>query len=139
MSDLRELLNRVREERGDLNNETLVAAATPKTHPLHDRLEWNDKIGGHKYRLIQASELIRSVKIKYSDTEPDAEVNAFASLRREDGGRSYVPIDEIAENPINRELLLRQARRDLASFERRYRHLSEYVELIESALASATQ
>ena len=48
---------------GKLTPELVVRAAQAKSSPLHDYFDWDDKIAGARWRLEQARELIRSVKI----------------------------------------------------------------------------
>jgi hypothetical protein len=127
--DLRALLTQVRHDKGKLTATTLVAAAKPATHPLHDRFEWNDKVAGQKYRLVQAAELIRSVKFRYVDEPEPREVNVFHSLPRTNGGREYVPVEEVVEDEFSRQLVLREMRREWLAFKRRYEHLAEFAEL----------
>lgn len=45
---------------GRLSREIVTAEAAEREHPLHIHFEWDDKIAGHQYRLIQAERLIES-------------------------------------------------------------------------------
>jgi hypothetical protein len=44
---------------GGLRPSEVVAAAKPKSSPLHNEFEWNDTKAGEEYRLYQARHLIR--------------------------------------------------------------------------------
>jgi N6-adenosine-specific RNA methylase IME4 len=132
MSTLREVLTEIRDRTGELTTQAVVDTARPKSHPLHSRFEWNDKVAGEAYRRQQAGELIRSVRIRYVDEPEPKEVNVFHVVRRETGRQSYEPVEEVAADPVAREIVLREMRREWQAFERRYRHLEEFYELIGS-------
>jgi hypothetical protein len=135
MSLLDEML-RVRQERGVLTGEEVVAAATPKTHPLHDRFEWDNKVAGHRYRVIQADELIRTVKITAVDSEELRPVRAFVSVPRPEG-RQYEPTTEVAEDPVAKALVLQEMKREWFAFKRRYEHMAEFMQLLQAEQTSA--
>jgi hypothetical protein len=48
---------------GRLTPEEVIAAAKPKSSPLHDHFTWDDKSAAHMQRLYEARELIRSVRV----------------------------------------------------------------------------
>lgn len=48
---------------GKLTASLLEKAASNPKHSLHKEFVWDDQIAGHKYRLIQARQIIRSVQI----------------------------------------------------------------------------
>lgn len=59
---LRELLLEI-ESRGRLTAKKVVDAARDPHHPLHVRFEWDDSVGGEKWRLQQARQLIDGLKV----------------------------------------------------------------------------
>lgn len=132
---LRDQLRSVYETQGELTPSLLLQVASPKTHPLHDRFEWNDKVAGHKYRLVQAAELIRSVKVRFNPDAPDSEVREFVSVERPEGP-TYVPIDEIQGDEITTAIVLRTAEREWKALKRRYEHLTEWLTFVREDVAS---
>lgn len=135
---LRNELQAVYEQHGYLTPEVLVDAAKPKAHPLHDRFEWNDKIAGPLYRLEQARELIRSVKVTYRkphSLEEDS-VRFYQSVRTE-SGTAYRTVDDIKEDPFLTKLLLAEAEREWRAMYGRYAHLAEFLELVKADLEVA--
>jgi len=131
--DLRALLYASRAKHGVLSTESLVEDARPKNHPLHHRFEWDNRVAGHQYRLFQAGELIRSVKIQYSDDPPKA-VREWVNTRR-DG--EYEPVEEVVVDEFSRTLLLRQMNREWLAFRRRWEHMSEFAELVQGQSGAA--
>jgi hypothetical protein len=123
--------------RGTLTPGAVVEAARPEDHPLHGQFEWDDEIAGAAYRCAQAAQLIRSVKIVLTTENGDIEdhkVRAWLPARyagSDDApSGSYVPTAQI-ESPSQREVMLRQMRREAAAFKRRYGHLAAYWELLD--------
>lgn len=61
---------------GRLTAEAVVQAARDPAHPWHGRFEWDDNIGGAKYRIQQARTLIRAIRY-----ERRIEQNVVRSVR----------------------------------------------------------
>lgn len=139
MADLRGELTGIFRRHGDLAPQIVVDEARPAGAPLHNRFEWDDSIAGEKYRLVQAAQLIRSVRIEYTSPESGEKkfVRAFSSLRESgDPERTgYAPTEEILENEMTRRMLLRNMERDIADLKRRYGHLAEFAEMMQAAIA----
>lgn len=137
MASLRENLTRIYEQRGQLTPRAVVEEARPEGSELHNRFEWDDSIAGEKYRLAQAAELIRSVRIEYR--QPDgttSEVRAFSTTRGQDPDHAgYRPTEELLQGEFSRQLLLKQCRRDIEDLQRRYGHLVEFAEMLKQAIA----
>ena len=134
MSDLRRLLHDIYEKNGALTAEFVVEEAKNKNHPLHNRFEWNNAVAGHKYRLVQAEEMIRSVKVTYTTEDPadDSAVRQWHAVRRD---KTYEPIEELMQDDISRELLLRLAEREWRALHRRYSHLAEFIQVVRADVA----
>lgn len=138
MSDLRSQLTSIYQARGELTPQTVVNEARPDDHPLHHRFEWDDAVAGEAYRRVQASELIRSVKVVFNET-PAGErksIRAFSSLSEVDDPerRGYAPTEELVENDLTRAILLRNLEREINSLKRKYGHLQEFgARLMEAA------
>lgn len=139
MSDLRSALTDHYRRHGDLTPEGIEEEARPPDAPLHDRFEWDDTVGGYKYRLIQAQALIRSVRIEYTSPNSDEKkfIRAFSSLHEsgEAERQGYAPTEEILENEVTRRMLLRNMERDIATLKTRYGHLAEFAHMMQAAIA----
>ena len=132
-SALIEQLATIREEHGTLSPELLVEVASNPDHPLHDRFEWDDAIAGHKWRLEQAGQLLR-VTFRPDPAKP-TDLRAFVAVRGEDTPKSeYVPTADALADPFTRELLLRQMKRDAQTFQRRWKNMEQYAEVVRSLL-----
>lgn len=129
---LREHIQAILDEHGKLTPELVVEVARDPNHPLHHRIEWDDSKAGPKWRLEQASLLIRKAKIVYRD-DPTAprDLRAFVSTRQPGERKSeYRPVEEVVADPVSREILLRQFERDWRAFKARWEHLAEFADII---------
>jgi len=138
MSDLRNELTSLYQQHGELTPQIVVDEARQIGAPLHGRFEWDDSVAGEKYRLEQASRLIRAVKIEF--TAPQSEekrfIRAFSSLYEsgEPERQGYAPTEEVLENPITRKILLGNMQRDISQLKKRYGHLTEFAEMMRQAI-----
>lgn len=131
MSDLRSELMGVRDQYGSLTPANVLRAARATSSPLHSHFEWDDGAAAEKYRLSQARALIRIVKEPY--VRPNGEtdtVRFFHSVPEQTGERAYSPLDEIIQDPIASEVLLRKANREWRALYKRYAHLREFIDTV---------
>ncbi|WP_349319034.1 hypothetical protein [Mycolicibacterium canariasense] len=131
MADLRASLTRVYEKNGELTPQIVVDEARPETSELHHRFEWDDAVAGEAYRRTQAAELIRSVRIAFSDnkTGERKHIRAFHSLREsgEAERAGYVPTEEIVQDELATKILQQAFKREIADLKRKYGHLEDYI------------
>jgi len=133
---LRDELQRIYDQHGQLTPALVVTEARDEGHPLHARFEWDDGVAAEKYRQVQAQELIRSVKVVYREaTEKEAArtVRGFHAVRRETG-HVYEPVEKVAEDQFTRSLVLRDMEREWRALHRRYAHFKEFVDMVRSDL-----
>ena len=116
----------------------MVEEAADERHPLHSRFEWDDLVAGHAWRLEQARSLIQSVRITYKDASARGgarQVRAFQSIQTPDG-RRYETSEDVAADPLLREMALRDMEREWKQLRDRYKHFVEFVEMIQRDLAA---
>lgn len=119
------------ERDGYLTPEQVLEAARPAQSPLHSHFEWDDSAAAAKYRLAQAGHLIRSCKwtIETRDDET-VKVRRFAHVA--DAG--YMPLESALGDQSSRDVVLAQARRELAAFRRKYAALVDVDALFASEI-----
>ena len=101
---------------GTLPPERVVEAARPEGSALHAYFDWDDRVAGDKWRLQQARELIRSVRISIPN-QPPVEVRAFVSLAADRAsGLGYRAMQEVMSN----EFLRRQLAEEMLSMSRKW-------------------
>lgn len=113
-----------RKHKGILNPKDVVQFARNSDTALHQEFEWNDKIAGDAYRILQAREVIRTrVTVLRPNTEP---VRAYVSLpndRKRNGG--YREINEVLANDTWREQLIESALIEMRAFQAKYKAIKE--------------
>jgi len=137
---LKEILTDLYTRRGVLNAEDLVEEASNPAHPLHERFTWDDGEAADRWRLFEASNIIRSVKVEI--TLPDAEVvmvRAFLPTHGRDSdneGRAYdyAPVENLSGIAMRR--IEDEMRRDLERLRTKYAaHAHLFAELLKEASA----
>jgi len=112
-------------------------AKNPKS-PLHRFFDWNDSTAAEKHRLEQARGLIQSVKIRIQ-ADPDSApriVRAFVRISDSKNRSSYKPMLDVLSKKEWRAQLLSDAFEEMEIFERKYRELTELVEVFEAVAKS---
>lgn len=128
-----EALEKITEAAGGvLKPQAVVEAARRKTHPLHPHFEWDDALAAEAFRLDQARNLIRIVRIEDEATE-EGSVRAFVSVADHDNGVAYRTVDNVKRSAELQIALLKSAERDLEAFERRYRSLADICQIVRTA------
>jgi len=90
---------------GHLRAGDVVDAARDTGSPLHHLFEWDDDKAGEAYRLLQAAELIRRVKIVVSVEDVAVSVNRYISTAKDSEGGAYRVISRVnGESVIRTEL-----------------------------------
>jgi hypothetical protein len=129
-------LRSIWEQRGRLVPAEVVDLAADQAHPLHPMFEWSDSEAARRYRIGQATAMIRSVKITVTTARDgetdDFRIRSWVSARAAgEPGPGYLPEEEIRLRPDQRERVLRQMMRELNAFRRRYSHMAEFWSAIE--------
>lgn len=111
--------------------EAVVEKAKNKNTELHKCFEWNDKVAGHKYRIIQARDILCSFRI-LSDEIVESENKPFEvrAVVKGDEPNHYKPTKLVVQKMDEYQALLDQAKRELESFRRRYENLIELEKLM---------
>lgn len=138
MSGLRDELQSIYDQRGQLTPALVVDEARPPEHPLHNRFEWDDSVAGERWRERQAHELIRSVRVVYreaTDTERERSVRGFHAVRNDDG-HVYEPAETVANDPLMRKVLLADMQREWKALHARWREFEEFSQLVREDVDS---
>ena len=136
---LRDHLQAIYDERGELTPALVVDVARDTTHPLHSRFEWNDTRAAEKFRIYQAHHLIRSVRISYTNPQTNAStsIRAFHATKIPETNRYvYQPTAVVMQDPMVMRLLLAEMRRDWEALKRRFEAFEEFWDLVEGDFPS---
>lgn len=131
--NLRFELQQIFEDRGVLNPAVLLDVARDENHPLHDRFEWNDTEAAERFRLIQAGNIIRSVRVRFTSQKEDrrtVSVRAWQPVREDSGRIVYEPTQSFARDPLRVQVALADMERDWRNLRRRWERMQEFWELV---------
>lgn len=117
------------QEDGQRLPELVLAKAEAGDDRLRGYFEWDDSAAGHAYRLEQAAQLVRRVKVTVlrSPDEPPIKVRAYIARKElpateetiEPG--AYIAIERVAGQTAYEASVQDAIRRDLLRLERKYR------------------
>lgn len=113
---------------GKLTAEELVNVSRPEDAPLHGEFEWNDTVAGENWRKHQARCLIGSLIVVTPET--NKEVRKYHITTTD--SRRYESYEVIMQSVEGRDLLLREAMRELSAFKKKYAHLSELAKVFDA-------
>jgi hypothetical protein len=141
MSILSEL-QAIYDQHGELTPQLVVREAKRPDHPLHKRFDWDDSKAARKWRLHQASSLIRSVNvvIERGDDSPPIRVRAFVSENeisrgKEDGqvdDGSYLPVERVVSDDVMRTAWFRSLQRDWERLKAKAGASREFAQMVVS-------
>ena len=130
--NLREALEDIQRRKGRLTPAIVVEASRPQKAPLHGRFEWDDTIAGEAWRRVQAHELIRSVRVGYTDRKGAPQsVRAWHAIPRPDSVEPvYERVEDIVADPFMTEIIRTTMRREWLALKRRYEHFEEFWRMV---------
>jgi hypothetical protein len=129
INSIQEIVNEIYKDFGEVRPSELIKRARPENSPAHNAFEWDDKKGGHEYRLIQARYYIRQVKIIYPDrTErlihvPKIEDSSFDDKKPKTRENYYKPISVVILNSDEYKLALNETLNRLKAAKYAYNEL----------------
>lgn len=135
---LRDHLQAIYDERGELTPALVVNVARDNRHPLHSRFNWNDTQAAEKWRQHQAHELIKSVRIVYTSAKTGSPITlrAFHAVKKPDTDRYvYEPTAVVMRDPMVMNLLRAEMYRDWQALKRRYEEFEEFWDMVGGELA----
>lgn len=102
---VKQVIQELYDQHGKVQPSALVEAARPEESPAHDAFEWNNDKAGDEYRLIQARQLIRIVRVEYAGAQERLiHVPSIAS-----GEGEYLPKSVLINRPDEFERALNAA------------------------------
>jgi hypothetical protein len=115
-----EELERISAKYGHLKSSTIVDESRPEDAALHPVFEWDDWKAAEKYRVHQASTLVRRVNIVSADPEVPSHKAYYQTVVVDEPAAVYVEAERIVASPAmfaeavaRLERTLNQARRSV--------------------------
>jgi hypothetical protein len=114
----------------DFKAEDVVNYATNENTELHKCFEWDDKIAGEKYRLVQANSIICSISIVTDEKELDS-TRAYVNIKTGDSGRKFKNIAEVIDNDDEYQQLINKAKEEFENCKEKYEKILKLKDLKE--------
>lgn len=145
----KEVAEAVREVYVETGGHDMVSAVLKRaedvTSPLHSYFEWDDDSAARRYRLAQATDLIRRVKVRIirPDASEPIRVRAYVANRElpaespEDTvAGSYTAIEEVSGGTAAELMLLASIERDVMRLRQKYRSVSDFITVATDILTT---
>lgn len=128
--DARLIGNIITEKFNDhIGPEQFLEYSRPNSSPTHKYFEWDDSVAGERYRLEQARSLISCLVVEIEGES----TKAFHSVYVEElDKRQYVAVDKARRIPQLWEQVVDTALKEMASWEKRYRHYKELALIVRA-------
>ncbi len=124
----------LKKHKGLLTAEHVLEQAEDPTSALHGFFTWDEADAARKWRLIEARQLIASIRTAQEGRT--GKVRNLVSLNQDRyNGGGYRLLDDVMNTPSLRQHLLETALAELNSIERKYQHLKE-LDLVWGAVDS---
>jgi len=137
--NVNQVVNEIYKRDGQVKPSTLVEEARPKSSPVHDAFEWDNKKASEEYRLLQARQWIRRVTIVIEDrTERFIHVPILVSISStnetiegipSDKEGYYKPISIVAKSEDEYDRAMSQVVGTLKSAQNAFNELKEIAEI----------
>jgi hypothetical protein len=137
---LQSVLQDLYDRTGDLLPQQLVEEAQPEDAPLHRFFNWDDSDAARRYRLGQATRLIKKVRVKRVDdtSSPPKAVPEYFKVQKEDG-RKYAHVSEVMTDADFRRSVVQAAWLRLMAWRREYSNLSELAAIHDAIDQASSQ
>ena len=134
--DAGELIERLEKENGEVTKESFLNASRPEDSPTHNCFEWDDTKAAEKFRLHQSLNVINAVQVIVVSEEKDNKekrVPAFVKVTTQTAKEqaSYNSISIALSDKIKREIVLKNAVKELKSFKQKYSQRKELAKVFE--------
>ncbi len=132
------------EEDGQRLPELVLAKAEAGDERLRGYFEWDDTAAGRAYRLEQAAQLVRRVKVTVLRSADEAPIKVRAYIARKElpsseeniGSGSYIAIERVAGQTAYEASVAESIKRDLLRLERKYRDTSMLFAMAEEVFGN---
>lgn len=124
-----EYLHDMSEKNGGITAADVLEDARDEDSLLHPCFEWHDQKAAEKYRLLQAVKLVGDlVCVAVREESEPTYIQAFCNTEKKEYGKTatYKPVEVALSDEAERACILENAKRDAATFARKYEMLMEF-------------
>lgn len=122
-------------EHGTVTSEIFLESARDESSEMHKLFEWDNSVAAEKYRVMQAAQIIVSIRVTTIDddgkkSEPS---RVFVNVAKEHNRNcQYVQINTAMEEQNTRDQVLKHALTELSWFRSKYGQLQEMARVIRA-------
>lgn len=120
---------------GRITKESFLEESRPEDSVTHELFEWDDQVAAERYRLVQAGKIINNLEVHVTtvnNPEP-VQTKAVVSVTPEPFEKAeYTSIETAFAQRDTRDIVLKNALRELRSFERKYSGLKELADVFRA-------
>ena len=138
------VFRQILQEHGSVKPELVLEKARDQHSPIHNYFTWYNSAAAEKYRMAEAQNLCRSVRLVREDmpAQEQPAVRYLMSVQACPGetrfeGKAYLPLPDIKSNPEYRRQVLQSALADYTALEKKYRDLEHELGQVFAAVAKA--
>lgn len=129
---IKKALDKIESRDGNLMPEAVVRDARSPKSPLHGCFDWDNRVAAHRWRLMQATQLILTVRLEGGEDEADRRVYVNIGY-----GKGFASIERVKQDPNLSAEIIRTAKAEIDEWMRRYQDLREQLTILEDAIKSA--
>lgn len=140
---LSSIFDDILQKTGRLDGEIVVQEAesskSPHARVLREYLEWDNDKAGHRFRVIQATNLIRRVRVTFAPDEKPMRTTAKYVHVTTEVGRTRAKITDVMTDAEYRAQALTDCLRQAQALRRKYaflQELSQFFQQIDTLVAS---
>lgn len=126
VEDAQAIAELVKQRGGSCTAQQFVDESRARDSPTHHLFEWNDALAGAEFRLEQARRYLRAVTVEVVTSSGTLNVRlmeAVDSDDEDDSARTYKFISDIARDPDEIAQVVRDAKRQLDAFRKKFSSL----------------
>lgn len=113
----------------------IVVAARPARSPIHRDFEWDDAVAGDQFRLEQARQMLRSIKVVFVNGHESVPTRAYHQVTvveaDQEQHRVYMPAQVVWQTPELASQVTEKALAELRGWVARYRSYKQFSGLAE--------
>lgn len=115
---IKEINKICKEHDGWCNQEQVLDYAKNPDSALHKRFCWDDTEAAHRYRLVQAGEIIRKYKvvIRIPEKKENIKVRVLVSMLDHRGKEGFCLLNKVLSHKDSTKDYIRQIKKQIASF-----------------------
>lgn len=125
---------KIEARKGGIVAEDVIEVARDEDNILHNYFEWDDTVAGHKFRLMQARILIKSIEVVVDENTKDTMPSYVSIKDKRSGTKMYKNIIKVINDEDDYQYTLERARREFLGYKDKYQKILDIKDLKDMIL-----